>query len=316
MRKPLRIGTRRSRLAVWQADYIKARLEKEAQIPCSLVRIVTEGDRMLDAPLAVFGGKGLFVNEIERALLKGDIDLAVHSMKDLPAEIPAGLMLAAIPEREDPRDALLCRKTGLRLSQLKTGACIGTSSLRRASQLRFYRQDFNTEAVRGNVETRIRKLDEGKFDAIVLALAGLKRLKLLDRVDEVLDPRICLPAIGQGALAIEIRETDTKLFHTLQALHDPLTAFAVNGERAFLSAVEGGCQVPIGCYGRVEKEQLDLTGLIANLDGSVCIRKNIAGNPEGAERLGNLLAEEILEAGGRQILEELKAATLEEPGNT
>ena len=292
---------------------MKARLEEEARVPCALVRIVTQGDRMLDAPLATYGGKGLFVNEIEKALLQGDIDLAVHSMKDLPAEIPPDLMLAAIPEREDPRDALLCKTTGLGLSQLQTGARIGTSSLRRASQLRFYRRDFNTVPVRGNVETRIRKLDEGRFDAIVLAFAGLKRLGLLGRVDEIIEPHICLPAIGQGALAVEIREADKDLFQVLQALHDPLTAFAVNGERAFLSAVEGGCQVPVGCYGKIENSKLSLTGLIANLDGSVCIRKHIEGKPEDAVRLGNLLAEQILNAGGREILEGLKTTAFHNP---
>jgi len=309
MRNPLRLGTRRSPLALWQAEHVKTTLETRVPgLSCTLVRMVTQGDKLLDVQLSKFGGKGLFVNEIENALLRGEIDLAVHSMKDLPADLPAGLMLAAIPVREDPRDVLICREAGCLLPDLPDGACIGTSSLRRASQLRFFRKDLLTAPVRGNVETRIRKMDEGQFDAIVLALAGLKRLGLTQRISEVLDPDICLPAIGQGALAIEIREDDTALYQTLQVLHDPDTASAVSAERSFMAFMEGSCQVPIGCYGTLSEGNLTLTGVIASLDGSVCIRRSRQGSPAEGVNLGQQLALEILDAGGRGILEEIKGS--------
>ncbi len=308
MRETLRIGTRRSPLAVWQAEHIRTRLEKMFPgLTCSLVRIVTQGDRILDVPLAQVGGKGLFVNEIESSLLRGDCDLAVHSMKDLPGELHAGLVLAAVPPREDPRDALICRDTSHRLATLPSGACIGTSSLRRMSLIRSFRKDLKTEPARGNVQTRIRRLDEGRFHAVVLALAGLKRLELDYRVTEVLSPDLCLPAIGQGALAVECRATDSELMEMLSVLHDPATATAVRGERSFLATVEGGCQIPVACHGTLSNGVLTLAGLVAALDGSACIRSSLEGKPDDAETLGRQLAEEILEAGGREILEEIRA---------
>jgi hydroxymethylbilane synthase len=307
MGKRLRIGTRRSPLALWQADHVKRELEKHHPgLRCTLSRIVTEGDRIREVSLARFGGKGLFVKALEEAMLRDEIDLAVHSMKDLPAELPPGLTVGAIPVREDPRDALICREPESGLSDLPPGACIGTSSLRRASQLRFCRPDLTTALARGNVETRLRKLEEGRFDAIVLAVAGLKRLGQTHRISEVLDPQVCLPAIGQGALAIEIREDDEETFEMLRPLHDPQTATAVTAERAFLETIGGGCHVPVACLGALSGGSLTLVGLVASLDGSVCIRKRCQGAPEKARSMGKRLAEQIRRGGGQEILEEIQ----------
>ena len=310
MRQNLQIGTRRSPLAVWQAEHIKGLLEKAFPgLTCSLVKMVTKGDKMLDVPLAQVGGKGLFVSEIEAALLRGECDLAVHSMKDLPAELHDGLTLGAIPSREDPRDALICRDWSLELKSLPQGACIGTSSLRRSSLIRAFRPDLTTVPSRGNVQTRLRKLDEGQFDAIILAMAGLKRLGLVKRVTEILPPDICLPAIGQGALAVECRESDKEVREILQKLHDADTAVAIQGERAFLTRVEGSCQIPVACHGTLSDKILNLSGLICSLDGSKCIRKDIQGNPAEAKEMGNQLAEEILAAGGEEILQGIRAVS-------
>ena len=311
MGKVLRIGTRRSPLAVWQAEHIKGLLETHHPgLSCTLTRIVTEGDRILEVSLARFGGKGLFVKAIEDALLRKEIDLAVHSMKDLPSDLPAGLILGAVPAREDPRDALICREPGLRLPDLRPGACVGTSSLRRASQLRFHRRDLVTAPARGNVETRLRRLEEGRFDGIVLAMAGLKRLGQTHRISQALEPEICLPAIGQGALAIETREDDTALIETLRPLHDPRTAAEVTGERAFLATLGGGCHVPVACLGELSNSALTLVGLVASLDGSVCIRRRCHGTAENAVSLGRDLAEQIRRAGGEEILEEIRKSEL------
>jgi hydroxymethylbilane synthase len=311
MRRTLRIGTRRSPLAVWQADHIRGLLEKHHPgLRCTLTRIVTEGDRILDISLARFGGKGLFVKAIEDALLRREVDLAVHSMKDLPADLPAGLTLGAIPSREDPRDALICRKPGLTLSDLPEGARIGTSSLRRASQLRFYRKDLATLPARGNVETRLRRLEEGRFEAIVLAMAGLKRLGQADRASQVLETEICLPAIGQGALALEVRKEDSELLEMLCPIHDPRTAAAVTGERAFLAGMGGGCHVPVACHGELADGTLTLVGLVAGIDGSVCIRRQRRGPPQDARSIGTALAGEVLRDGGQEILEEIARTEL------
>jgi hydroxymethylbilane synthase len=307
----LRIGTRRSPLAMWQAEHVKGLLEKHHPgLRCTLTPIVTEGDRIQEVSLARFGGKGLFVKAIEEAMLRNEIDLAVHSMKDLPAELPHGLTLGAIPPREDPRDALICREQDSRLPDLRPGACIGTSSLRRASQLRFYRRDLVTAPARGNVATRLRRLEEGRFDAIVLAMAGLKRLEQTDRISQVLEHEVCLPAIGQGALAIEIREDDEALSEMLKPLHEPQTATEIAGERAFLAAMGGGCHVPVACHGALSGGSLSLVGLVASLDGSVCIRKHSQGAPGDAAPLGRKLAEQIRKAGGQEILEEIHQTEL------
>lgn len=307
MRPPLRIGTRRSPLAVWQAEHVKELLQNlHPGLSCTLVQIVTQGDTILDKPLAQIGGKGLFVKEIEAALLRGDIDLAVHSMKDLPAGLPQGLRLAAIPPREDPRDALLCREPGLTLHDLPARATIGTSSLRRAAQLRFHRPDLVVEPSRGNVETRIRRLQEGRFDAIVLACAGLARLGLSARIDQFLDTDVCLPAVGQGVLAIEIRQDDSDLARLLEPLNDPATASSVAAERTFLSELQGSCQVPLAALATLSGPTLTLTGLLANLDGSLCIRRTAQGPAGEARDLGSRLALEIRAAGGEEILAEIR----------
>jgi len=305
-RQTLRIGTRRSPLALWQAEHVKGLIEKRLQISCSLVGITTQGDRIRTVPLAGVGGKGLFIKEIEEALGRSDIDLAVHSMKDVPAEIPAGLRLSAIPPREDPFDALVFKAPPASLGKLTAGACIGTSSLRRACQIKFHRRDIVTRPVRGNVETRLRKLEEGPFDAIVLAVAGLKRLGLHHCIHEILSPEVCLPAIGQGALAIEIREADAWLHEALQTLHDPHTSAAVEGERGFLAAIGGGCHVPIGCFGKVLEGTLELTGLVASLSGFQCVRRSKSGPVAEAASLGRRLGEEVLAAGGAEILDEIE----------
>ena len=307
MSRTLRIGTRRSPLALWQAHHVKSLLEgHHAGLTCELVKIVTQGDRLRDVSLSRFGGKGLFVKEIESALLGGEVDLAVHSMKDMPSDLPAGLTLAVVPPREDPRDAFIARPPHRGVEDLPPGSCIGTSSLRRASQLRHFRTDLETAPARGNVETRLRRLEEGRFDAIILAVAGLKRLGLQDHITQVLDPRVCLPTIGQGALGIETREADKEVLPLLEPLHDAITAVEIAGERALLAAMEGGCHVPVAGQGKLAGGSLSLTGLIASLDGSVCIRRSRSGPPEEAATLGRDLAEEIRAAGGESILEEIR----------
>jgi len=294
-------------LAVWQAEHIQGRLEDTFPgLRCTLKRIVTEGDRILDVPLAAVGGKGLFVNDIESSLLAGECDLAVHSMKDLPGELHPGLVLAAVPPREDPCDALICRDDSHRLATLPAGACVGTSSLRRAALVRAFRRDLTTETSRGNVETRLRRLDEGRFHAIVLALAGLKRLGLAHRVTEVLSPDFFLPAIGQGALALECRESDVELRRMLARIHDPVTGTVVQAERSFLATVEGGCRTPVACHGTLSDGVLTLSGMVASVDGSLCLRRASTGSPTDAERLGRELAQQILDAGGREILEAIQ----------
>lgn len=306
MRTVLRIGTRRSPLAVWQAEHVRARLEAaHPGLQCMLVHIVTQGDRIADRPLAQVGGKGLFVKEIENALLEGRIDLAVHSMKDLPADLPPGLRMGAIPEREDPRDALVCREKNQKWAALPAGVRIGTSSLRRAAQLRFHRPDLAIETARGNVETRIRRLDEGRFDALVLAVAGLKRLGLEDRISDILQPDLCLPAVGQGVLALEIRDDDPETARLVEPLNDPSTEACVTAERRFLASMGGSCQIPIAALARLERGAVSLTGLVADIEGSRYVRLALEAPPEQAAALGAALAERIRAAGGERILQDI-----------
>lgn len=300
----LRIGTRRSQLALWQAEYVKRTLETlHPGLQCRLVKIVTKGDKLLDVPLAAIGGKGLFIKEIEEALSRGDIDVAVHSLKDVPSELPPGLCLAALPPREDPRDALLTKETRATLQTLRWGARIGTSSVRRGVQLKRLRNDFEIVSVRGNVGTRIKRLDTGELDALVLAYAGLKRLGQTNRIAQILDPEICLPAVGQGALALEARQDDRTVLRLLEPLDDPTTRVPVGAERAFLHALGGGCQVPIAGLGRLSGDTLQLSGLVASLDGTDYIRREIEGPAASAAELGSRLAREILSAGGETILD-------------
>jgi hydroxymethylbilane synthase len=300
----LRIGTRGSALALWQAEWVKAQLlAAHEELAVELLVIKTTGDKILDVPLAKVGGKGLFVKEIEEALLDGKADLAVHSVKDMPAELPEGLHLAVMPPREDPRDALISRN-GAGLEALPHGARVGTSSLRRAAQLLHLRPDLRIETLRGNVDTRLRKLESEGFDAIVLAAAGLKRMELNHVVSEYLEPERMLPAVGQGALGIETRTGDAFTNEVVASLAHPQTMTIVRAERAFLKRLEGGCQVPIGAHATMEGETLILTGMVADLEGVRLIRKELRGDAQQPEVVGERLAEVILESGGAEILAE------------
>ena len=312
LRKQIRIGTRGSALALWQAEWVKAELEKnypDMHVP--LVTIKTTGDMIVDVPLAKVGGKGLFVKEIEEALLSGVIDIAVHSMKDVPTLFPEGLHLGAITMREDPRDVLIARMN-IAFKDLPKGARIGTSSLRRQAQLMHARSDLVIHQLRGNVDTRIRKLREGQFDAIVLAAAGVKRLGLAERITEYLSPEISLPAIGQGSLGIECRADDRELNSLIAFFDDQNSRTCVMGERALLRRLEGGCQVPIACYGEIKDGGLlYLTGLVASVDGKRIIKDCIIGYPDEAEILGVTLAEQLLSHGADDILREVYGESLD-----
>jgi len=310
MAKPVVIGTRGSRLALWQAEWVRAALaQRFPGADFELAIIKTEGDKILDVPLAKVGGKGLFVKEIEEALLHGRADLAVHSMKDMPSEIPAALAIGAVPEREIPADVLISRN-GLVLKELPAGGVVGTSSLRRAAQLRHLRPDLEVVPLRGNVETRLRKLDTERLAAVVLAAAGVKRLGLEQRVSEYLDHEAMLPAVGQGALCIEIREGDARIGPMVAVLDDPATRTVVSGERAFLKRLQGGCQVPIAGHGRLDGAQFTLTGLVADLDGGTVIKHRLSGPAAAAERIGIELAETLLGRGADAILKKLTDAAL------
>jgi hydroxymethylbilane synthase len=309
----VKIGTRQSPLALWQANSVKASLEKcFSSLRVELVGIKTQGDKILDVPLANVGGKGLFVKEIEEALLRGKVDLAVHSMKDVPTDLPPDLHLAAILKREDPGDVLISREKK-RLTELKQKAVIGTSSLRRQSQLRYYRPDLEMRSLRGNIGTRLRKLERGGFDGIILAAAGIKRMGWTDRVTEPISYKICLPAIGQGAMGIETRKQDAKIHELVAFLNHPETASCVLAERVFLKKLEGGCQVPIAAHGRIEQGRLELEGLVASVNGTRLIRDRISGLPEEAEVLGSRLAERLLSAGAGEILKEIYQTGVNEP---
>ena len=303
--RELVIGTRRSKLALWQAEWVHARLrELEPELAVSLKRIKTTGDKILDTPLASIGGKGLFVKEIEEALLRGEIDLAVHSMKDVPTRLPAGLEILAIPEREDPRDVLITLNK-VSLERLVPGSRIGTSSLRRQAQLLHYRPDLSIQILRGNLDTRLRKLEAGEYDGIILAAAGIKRLGWSDRVTEYLSPDVSLPAIGQGALALEGRTDDGFVRAVVARLDHHPTRIAVTAERAFLERLEGGCQVPIAAHAAITNGTLTLSALIAGVDGRRLVRDSVQGPMRDAHRLGVELAERLLARGGDEILKEI-----------
>ena len=310
MNKKLRIGTRGSQLAMWQAHWIKENLVRtHPDLDVEIIKIKTTGDKILDVPLAKVGGKGLFVKEIESALMDGLIDLAVHSMKDVPTELPEGLGVVATSRREDPRDALLSRDSA-ELKDLPRGATIGTSSLRRQAQFLNLRSDLNIEPLRGNINTRLRKLKEGQYDAIVLAYAGVKRLGWESEVTQVIDPEVILPAIGQGALGIEARLDDADTLGRISFLNDPATAFRVSAERAFLKRLEGGCQVPIAAYATIAGGRITLKGLVARVDGKKAVIREASAPESEAVSLGTGLAEEILDHGGREILEEIYSREL------
>ena len=299
------IGTRSSKLALWQADYVADSLRREyPELQVEKKLMTTKGDRILDAPLAKIGGKGLFTKELETAMLAGEIDIAVHSLKDMPTEVPEGLVISAITKRLDAGDALVSGKFRS-LEELPVGAKVGTSSLRRKAQLLHVRPDLNIQDLRGNVNTRLRKLEEEHFDAIVLAVAGLKRLGFADRITEVLPKELLLPAVGQGALAIETRADDAEVRKIISFLNDEDTVNCARAERAFLARVEGGCQVPVGVHATVEGKALAVEAVIASLDGKRLYRDVRKGSCEEAETIGTALAESLLDAGGWEILHEL-----------
>nr|WP_217255544.1 hydroxymethylbilane synthase [Thermocrinis albus] len=297
----IRIGTRRSQLALWQANYVKRKLEDMGHT-VELVPITTTGDKITDAPLAKIGGKGLFVKEIEEALLRGDIDVAVHSLKDVPTKLPDGLTLGAITERELPYDVLISRD-GQRLENLPTGAVVGTSSLRRKVQIKRMRRDLVIKDLRGNVDTRIRKLDEGQYDAIVLAYAGIRRMGWENRIVQILEDFI--PAVGQGSMAVEIREDDEKIREVISLLDHRESRIRVEAERAFLEVMEGGCQVPMGAIAWLDGSRLFMKGFLSDLEGENFVEAYVEGNVEKAQLLGRELAEKILSQGGRSILESI-----------
>lgn len=301
----LKIGTRGSPLALWQANWIKSQLENlHENLSVNLIKIKTSGDKIQDVPLAKIGGKGLFTKEIEESMLRYETDIAVHSMKDVPVVFPSALMLSVITKREDPRDALISRK-GLKLDDLPKGAKVGTGSFRRTTQLLHYRPDLEVVAMRGNLETRLRKLESENLDAIILAAAGLIRLEMADRISEYIEPEIMLPGGGQGAVGIESRKQDLETMNCIFPLDHEDTHTALEAERGFLTRLEGGCQVPIGVYATVDGDKVHLRGLVGSLDGKQIIKVERTGSTEDAEGLGIDLAGEILEKGADKILKEV-----------
>lgn len=305
MKTNLRIGTRQSLLALWQSNYIAGLLQQRyPDCQVTLKKIVTKGDRILDVPLAQIGGKGLFTKEIETDLLDGSIDLAVHSLKDMPTVLPEGLCLTAITSRANVGDAFVSNKYDS-FAQLPEGAVLGTSSLRRKAQLLAVRPDLKIVDLRGNVDTRLRKLDEGRMDAIILAAAGLERLGHAGRIKEIIPTSVCLPAVGQGALAIECRSNDEEVRSMLAFLNDDAVKQATDAERAFLGLIEGGCQVPIGVHADVNGTEIKIEAVIASLDGSAILRNTISGPSEQAAELGRQLGRQMLDDGGRQILADI-----------
>jgi hydroxymethylbilane synthase len=301
----LTIGTRGSKLALWQANWVKDQIARVLpNVVVDLHVISTKGDRVLDVSLPKLGeqGKGLFTKELEDALFDCRVDLAVHSLKDLPTDLPDGLHIGAICKREDVRDALVTRDQSRMLSALPARSVVGTSSLRRQAQLKAIRPDLILEPVRGNLDTRLRKLDEGRFDALILAAAGLKRLGYQDRIAECVNPEVLLPAVGQGALAIESRSADERVNQMIAALGHEATRVACEAERSFLKGLGGGCLVPIAAYATVEGDRVSLSGLVANPDGSRVIRGNTIGPGSAANKLGLSLAEELLLKGAGALL--------------
>ena len=301
----LRIGTRGSQLALFQANWVKDQLiHARPNLKVSLVKIRTTGDKIQDTPLAKIGGKGLFVKEIEEALIRRKIDLAVHSIKDVPTQFPEGLRLSVITRREDPRDVLISRE-GKTLKELPQGAKIGTSSLRRQAQLLHYRSDFELIPLRGNLDTRLKKLKTMNLDGIILALAGVKRLGFEEKITEIISTDISLPAIGQGALGIETRQDDREIEEQIRFLNDKDSSIAVSAERSCLKKLEGGCQVPIAAFAQIAGTTLQIDGLVGTIDGKRILREHLEGRLEDAELLGTKLADILLGKGAKEILDEV-----------
>ncbi|ENV95954.1 porphobilinogen deaminase [Acinetobacter calcoaceticus ANC 3680] len=303
--KTLKIATRQSPLALWQAEYIRARLQElHPDLTVELVKFVTQGDKILDTPLAKIGGKGLFVKELEAALLDGRADLAVHSMKDVPMALPEGLTLAVICEREDPLDAFVSNQFE-KFADLPQGAKVGTSSLRRKSQILKQRPDLQIIDLRGNVGTRLAKLDDGQYDAIILASAGLKRLGLSERIRHCLTPDISLPAVGQGALGLECRAADNEVLALIQPLLHQETDVCVRAERAFNAYLEGGCQVPIAGYATLQNGQIHIEGRVGSADGQTLLRAELTDEASNAQQLGENLARNLIDQGAGELLKAL-----------
>lgn len=309
MNRTIVVGTRQSQLALTQTNQVISDLKLLCQkhglaFDFEIKKIITKGDRILDVTLSKVGGKGLFVKEIEQAMLDGEIDFAVHSMKDMPSMLPEGLTTGAVPRREDPRDVLISA-TGLSLDELPEGAVVGTSSLRRSSQLLSYRPDLNIQSIRGNIDTRIRKLETEGFDAIVLASAGLNRMGWGHKASSYLPVELCLPAVGQGALGIECREDDAEVRQLLALYNDDITAQTVSAERKFLSVLNGGCQIPIGAYATLlDDEKIELTGMVGYADGRKILKESMIGNDP--IKLGEQLAWKLISEGAGEILAEAR----------
>ena len=302
--RPLRIGSRGSILARWQAEFGRKQLFQLTGMEAEIVIIKTSGDKMQQAPLTQIGGKGIFIKELEEALLDESVDLAVHSVKDIPTETPSRLSFPAVCRRDDVRDCLVSNN-GLTLANLRQGARVGTSSLRRQAQLRHYRKDLDIRELRGNVDTRLRKVESGEYDAIVLSKAGLDRLGWSQKITEPLSPEISLPAVGQGAIAIESRVKDTEAAEILGKLDDAETRTAIIAERALLSALQGGCQVPLGAWARIERGELVMDAVVCSVDGVQYVRERGTAPPDQAAQLGENMARILAEGGARNILEEV-----------
>jgi len=305
--KPLRIGSRGSILARWQAEFVRKQLFQLTGVEAEIIIIKTSGDKMQQQPLTQIGGKGIFIKELEEALLEETVDLAVHSVKDIPTDTPGRLHFPAVCRRDDVRDCLVSH-TGTLLASLKQGARVGTGSLRRQAQLRHYRPDLDFRDLRGNVDTRLRKVESGEYDAIVLSKAGLDRLGWSQKITEPISTDISLPAVGQGAIAIQSRVSDRDADEILSKLDDLETRTAIIAERALLSALQGGCQVPLGAWARMERAELMMEAVVCSVDGTQCVREKATASPDQAAQLGEHLARVLAEGGARTILEEVQRA--------
>jgi hydroxymethylbilane synthase len=302
--KPIRIGTRGSMLAKWQAEFIRKKIFQATGVDAEIVIIKTTGDKLQTASFAQIGGKGVFIKELEEALLNEEVDLAVHSVKDIPTDVPPRLCFPAICRREDTRDCLIAAK-GETLAALRQGARVGTSSLRRQAQIRHARPDLDIRELRGNVDTRLRKVESGEYDAILLAKAGLDRLGWSNRISEVLSTEVCMPAVGQGAIGVQARLKDTEIADALAPLDDFETRQSIVAERSLLGALEGGCQVPLGAWARVERGELVLDAVVCSPDGLQHVRQRATAPPEQARELGTQVAQLLIDSGAREILEEV-----------
>ena len=307
-RDRLVIGTRGSKLALWQSNYIKGRLEEITGLPVELKIIKTTGDKILDVPLAKVGGKGLFTKELEVELLAGTVDVCVHSMKDVPTELPEGCVIAATPERVDPRDAIVSGATGYDLDSLPQGAKMGTSSLRRVAQVRALRPDVEIVDVRGNLDTRMRKAEDGEVDAVILAAAGITRMGWADRISHYISTEDMVSAVGQGAIGVEIREGDEFMLGVCDELTHAETLTCITAERVVMNKLEGGCQVPIGAYARIEGDVLVMDGMVGSIEGDRIVRDRLTGDPADPVALGEAMVASLLGMGAGQILAEIRAA--------